>query len=185
MLRNACVLFLSVSYLVAAAAAQTRTGDLLIADFEGDDYGAWKVEGTAFGTGPAHGTLPGQMAVEGFVGKGLVNSFHGGDDSTGMLTSPSFKVQRRHLAFLIGGGGWPETCMNLRVDGKIVRTATGPNTQPGGSERLEAHQRGPDNSDRQEATGHRHECRTGNDRGEAVTKFSGEDRRAKTQRYGV
>src|ERR1044071_8512526 len=111
--------------------------DIVIADFEGPDYGAWKVEGTAFGAGPAHGTLPGQMAVEGFLGKGLVNSFLGGDDSTGKLTSPTFQIKRGYLAFLIGGGGWPETCMNLLVDGKIVRTAVGPNTQPGGSERLE------------------------------------------------
>ena len=111
--------------------------DILIADFEGDDYGKWKVEGTAFGTGPAHGTLSGQMAVEGFLGKGLVNSFAGGDDTVGKLTSPPLKIERRYLGFLIGGGGWPETCMNLLVDGKIVRTATGSNTEPGGSERLE------------------------------------------------
>jgi len=28
-------------------------------------------EGAAFGTGPAKGTLPGQMKVEGYTGKGL------------------------------------------------------------------------------------------------------------------
>jgi len=124
----------------AATGGAPRAGesdDLIVADFEAEDYGLWKVEGTAFGTGPAHGTLPGQMAVEGFLGKGLANSFVGGDDSTGRLSSPPFKIERRFLAFLIGGGGWPETCMNLRVEGKIVRTATGPNKQPGGSERLE------------------------------------------------
>ena len=55
--------------------------DIVVADFEGDDYGDWKATGTAFGTGPARGTLPGQMPVTGFLGKGLVNSFHGGDDS--------------------------------------------------------------------------------------------------------
>jgi len=120
--------------LFANAAAAS---DLLIADFEGDDYGTWKVEGTAFGSRPARGTLPGQMAVDGFLGKGLVNSFVEGDDSTGKLTSPPFRIQKRYLAFLIGGGGWPETCMNLLVDHKIARTATGSNTQPGGSERLE------------------------------------------------
>ena len=36
----------------------------------------------------AHGTLPGQMDVSGFKGKGLVNSFHQGDVTTGTLTSP-------------------------------------------------------------------------------------------------
>ncbi len=44
----------------AAPGAEDR-GDLLIADFEGDDYGDWRAEGEAFGPGPAKGTLPGQM----------------------------------------------------------------------------------------------------------------------------
>ncbi|MBQ1278268.1 MAG: hypothetical protein IIY07_06455, partial [Thermoguttaceae bacterium] len=39
--------------------------DVLIADFNGSDYGAWRVEGEAFGTAPAPGTLPGQMDVSG------------------------------------------------------------------------------------------------------------------------
>lgn len=112
--------------------------DVLLADFEGKDYGAWKVTGEAFGPGPARGTLPHQMAVSGFEGKGLVNSYYGGDDSTGTLTSPPFQIQRKHLNFLLGGGKHPgKACINLRVDGKVVRTATGPNGRPGGSERLE------------------------------------------------
>ena len=112
---------------------------ILIADFEGSDYGAWLVTGTAFGTGPAQGKLDGQMPVDGYVGKGLVNSFYGGDNATGKLTSPRVKIERRFVTFLIGGGGWAdETCMNLLVDGKIVRTAAGPNTQAGNTERLES-----------------------------------------------
>jgi sucrose-6-phosphate hydrolase SacC (GH32 family) len=112
--------------------------DILYADFEGDTYGDWKTTGTAFGNGPARGTLPGQMPVTGFRGKGLVNSFHGGDRSVGTLTSPEFTIARKSITFLIGGGGFAgKTCINLLVGGKVVRTATGPNTQPGGSEELE------------------------------------------------
>ena len=130
----ACALLLGAG--VGAASAQTP--DRLIADFEGTNYGNWQVAGTAFGSGPAHGTLPGQMTVDGFLGGGLVNSFNGGDAATGRLTSPAFKIERKYIRFLIGGGGWDgQTCMNLRVDGKVVRTATGPNTEPGGSERLQ------------------------------------------------
>ena len=46
--------------------------------------------GEAFGTAPAHGTLPNQQPVTGFLGNGLVNSYLNGDDTTGKLTSQSF-----------------------------------------------------------------------------------------------
>jgi sucrose-6-phosphate hydrolase SacC (GH32 family) len=132
---------LMMEIATAAGLAMTSAAqrpDILIADFEGADYGAWRAEGTAFGSGPAKGTLPGQMKVSGFEGKRLVNSFTGGDGATGMLTSPPFVIERKHFAFLIGGGGWQgKTCMNLIVDGETVRTATGPNLKPGGSEELE------------------------------------------------
>ncbi len=59
--------------------------DILVADFEGPDYGDWKATGEAFGPGPARGTLPDQMDVSGFEGKGLVNSFYKGDGTTGTL----------------------------------------------------------------------------------------------------
>ncbi len=111
--------------------------DLLISDFESDDYGAWKTTGDAFGAGPARGALPGQMSVDGFKGKGLVNSFHKGDAGTGSLTAPEFKIERKFISFLIGGGKNAEkTCLNLLIDGKAVRTATGPNDKPGGVETL-------------------------------------------------
>lgn len=118
-------------------AADPPRADLVIADFDGDSYGTWTVEGSAFGTGPARGALPGQMAVDGFLGNGLVNSFLGGDDSTGTLTSPPFKIERPFLSFLIGGGNNPDKlALQLLVDGKPVRSATGGNDQPGGSETL-------------------------------------------------
>jgi len=124
--------------LGALAADDLRAAeDILIADFEGRDYGEWKTTGEAFGPGPAHGTLPGQMQVEGFKGQGLVNSFYHGDGTTGALTSPAFTIERKFISFLIGGGKNPEkTCMNLLMDGKIVRSATGPNDEAGGSEAL-------------------------------------------------
>jgi fructan beta-fructosidase len=122
---------------ICVCAARAQEPDKVVADFEGTNYGSWVTTGAAFGSGPAPGTLPGQMNVDGFRGNGLVNSFYGGDDSTGTLTSPPFKVERRFLQFRIGGGGSPgKTCINLLLDGKIVRSSTGPNTVPGGSEHL-------------------------------------------------
>lgn len=121
-----------------APAKQPKPGaDILLADFEGDDYGKWTASGAAFGKRPAAGTLPGQMVVSGFQGGGLVNSFLGGDGPQGLLVSPAFRLERKFVRFLIGGGGYPGvTCMNLKVAGKVVRSAVGPNTQGGGSEQL-------------------------------------------------
>ena len=109
---------------------------IVLADFEGDSYGDWTVEGEAFGPGPARGTLPNQQPVSGFMGKGLVNTYLGGSDRLrGRLISPPFRIERRYLSFLLGGGNHPgKTCINLIVDGKVVHTATGKN-----SERLEWH----------------------------------------------
>jgi fructan beta-fructosidase len=119
--------------LTSIAAAQ----DILMADFEKDTYAPWTVTGEAFGTGPARGTLPGQMHVDGFRGKGLVNSFFNGDDTTGMLASPEFRIERNYITFLIGGGkDAAKLALQLRVDGNVVRSATGPNEKPGGSEML-------------------------------------------------
>lgn len=128
-------LFLLVGAAIGVAAEPAT--DLLIADFEGTDYGPWRATGTAFGAGPAQGTLPNQMPVSGYEGKGLVNSFAGGDAAIGTLTSPAFTIERPFLRFLIGGGMHPgETCLNLLRDGQVVRTATGPNDRPGGTEQL-------------------------------------------------
>ena len=103
---------------------------VVLAEFEGNDYGDWTVEGEAFGTGPALGTLSGQQKVSGFIGKGLVNTFLGGDRPHGKLTSPAFKIERSFLCFLIGGGSAEsETCINLLVDGKVVRSAVGRNRE--------------------------------------------------------
>jgi fructan beta-fructosidase len=136
-IRKAILLAVMAGLLLGNVCAQQP--DLVLADFESSDYGvSWRINGAAFGLGPVHGKLPNQMPVEGFQGSGFVNSFRGGDDATGRLVSTPFKMERKYLQFLIGGGGWEgKTCMNLWLDGKVVRTATGPNTTPGGSERLE------------------------------------------------
>jgi fructan beta-fructosidase len=99
--------------------------DIVIADFEGGDYGDWKTEGNAFGSGPAKGHLDRQSAVTRFEGEKLANSYHGYEQGTGKLISPPLQIERKYINFLIGGGGFPgKTGINLLVDGKTVRTAT-------------------------------------------------------------
>lgn len=130
--RSLSLLLLSTVSICAQTAA-----DLVVADFENPTYGDWITTGEAFGPGPARGTLPGQMQVSGFKGDRLVNSFYNGDSTTGTLASPPFKIERKFISFLIGGGMDSErTCMNLVIDGRVVRTATGPNDKPGGTEAL-------------------------------------------------
>ncbi|MCL4180752.1 MAG: hypothetical protein KJ072_23765 [Verrucomicrobia bacterium] len=99
----------------------------VFADFEQPGYGSWTVEGEAFGLGPAAGTLPNQQPVGGFKGKGLVNTYLGGDDRLhGRLLSPEFTIERPWISFLVGGGSHAgRTCMNLLVDGEVVRTRAG------------------------------------------------------------
>ncbi len=128
-----------LAILLPALCSGAHEPDLIIADFEGSDYDGWEVLGNAFGSGPVRGALPGQLTVTGFKGYGLVNSFREGDASKGTLTSPPFKIERQYIHFLIGGGGYPRlTCMDLLVNGRMVRTATGRNNRPGGTERMSA-----------------------------------------------
>lgn len=75
-------------------------------DFE-SGYDGWTSTGTAFGSGPAGGTLPDQQVVTGYEGSGLVNSFLSGDSTTGTLTSGAITVTEPYLNFLVGGGDHP------------------------------------------------------------------------------
>jgi len=110
-------------------AAEPRA-KIVLADFECPDYGKWETAGEAFGKGPAKGTLNGQQQVSGFDGKSLVNTFLGGDGPVGTLTSPSFEISRKFINFLVGGGGHAgETCINLIINDKVVRTASGKNNE--------------------------------------------------------
>lgn len=107
------------------AKPEIKRADMVYETFE-DGYGKWTIEGEAFGKEPARGTLPGQQQVAGFQGQRLVNSFFDGDRTTGTLTSPTFRIERRFIAFLIGGGAFRNrTCLNLLIDGKVVRSAQG------------------------------------------------------------
>ncbi|MEW6071394.1 MAG: GH116 family glycosyl hydrolase [Planctomycetota bacterium] len=117
------------------APAEGDRPPIVCADFEGDAYEGWTVEGTAFGAGPfRRAEMAPYHDVSGHVGERLANSHHtrggedvhAGDAHTGRLTSRSFRIDRRFVNFRIGGGRHPgETCLNLVIDGQVVRTATG------------------------------------------------------------
>ena len=81
--------------------------------------------GPAFRDAPSKGTVAnGQQSVTGFLGKGLVNSFDpGGDDQIGTLVSKPFRISKKNIHFLIGGG--TRCYAQLVVDGKPVHKASG------------------------------------------------------------
>ncbi len=107
-----------------------KEGIVVFEDFESGMYEKWQVTGTAFGVAPHTGTSPGQQPVTGFLGKGLVNSYFPNDKARGKLRSQPFSIQKPFIAFLIGGGRHPgETFINLVVDGEVVRSETGNNSE--------------------------------------------------------
>jgi fructan beta-fructosidase len=113
------LLCLCLAFATNYAGAQ----DIVIADFEHWDYGAWKVEGDAFGKGSSIAT---HLQVTGYRGKRVINSFGGADRATGSLTSPEFSIERPYVCFLVGGGKHEnETGAELLIEGKRVRSATG------------------------------------------------------------
>ncbi|MGC4043138.1 MAG: glycoside hydrolase family 32 protein [Armatimonas sp.] len=123
------ILGLLLLALLSASKPTGTTTDLVLGDFEGSSYSPWKAEGTAFAKGPATGKLLPQLEIQGARGNGAASSEIEGDRPTGTLTSPSFTIQRRFLTFVIGGGNYQAgTCLNLLIDGKVVRSATGRNS---------------------------------------------------------
>jgi sucrose-6-phosphate hydrolase SacC (GH32 family) len=131
------VLVLTGGFGVRSSSPALAGDEIVLADFEGPDYGQWQATGDAFGTAPAQGTLPGQQIVSGYLGRGLVNSFLDGDKSTGTLNSPEFTIERPFINLLVGGGRHPgETCVNLVHDGQVVATATGTATTGADDEHL-------------------------------------------------
>jgi hypothetical protein len=101
----------------------------LFDDFEQDTFTKWQVTGEAFFEGPVAGPYAANQKLTGHKGQKLANSYRGSDRFKGQLTSAEFVIQHPRIAFLIAGGNHPlKTCINLVVDGKTVRTATGDNS---------------------------------------------------------
>jgi sucrose-6-phosphate hydrolase SacC (GH32 family) len=113
--------------------AEKRSDTIVIEDFNGDSYGDWIAEGTAFATGPAGGEDSHRML--GLLGSGFAASVnYGNEPAIGTLTSPPFLIERKSIHFLIsshelhflpGPDGMknPEDqVIQLLVDKKVVRS---------------------------------------------------------------
>jgi fructan beta-fructosidase len=106
----------------------TKASDALpagtpLSGFNDGTYNGWTVNNEPgnwkngpFTDAPAPGALPGQNAVTGYAGTGLINSFTDGDWPLGSISSPEFTVGSDYLNFLVGGGQHP------RVSDKLDNT---------------------------------------------------------------
>ena len=107
--------------------ASAAKGDLVFADFESGTYDGWTLEGNCWTPEPySDRYFPGK--ITGYQGKRFLCTLHPtkGSAAKGKAVSKEFTIERPFINFLIGGGNHPnEACLNLTVDGKIVRTVTG------------------------------------------------------------
>ena len=107
-----------------------KRADLDYDQFEGKAFSSqWTVEGQAFGTGPFNVSLAKfNKPLMNYQGKAVASSFHSerNEQLTGKLISWPFKIERSSIRFKIAGGNHEnETCIHLLVDDKVVRAATG------------------------------------------------------------
>jgi beta-glucosidase len=135
----ALVLTASLAYCRGDTPGGQPRPDVLFDDFESGRFDKWTVEGNAFDKGPLE--IDGldspklkslsdrnwaKLYCPGRQGKYVAHSAcQNTNGPQGKLTSRPFTVDRRALKFLIGGGSAPATRMDLLVDGKVVRTASG------------------------------------------------------------
>jgi non-lysosomal glucosylceramidase len=127
--------FLDCAVAKVAVQQAERKPDLCFEDWNRETYGEWKVEGTAFGTGPIRkSAIPAYQGDVGGDTERVVNSHAtapgqdtgGKDGATGKLTSRKFTVERNFINLWIGGGAHKDkTCFNVLVDDKVVRSVTG------------------------------------------------------------
>jgi hypothetical protein len=100
------------SIWMPTAPATPPAGARAVFDFEGSTWQGWTSSGSAWGQGPVTTPVSGQEMVIGATGARFATSMHGGDRTTGRLTSPEFQIDGARLMMRLGGG----TDAQLRVE---------------------------------------------------------------------
>jgi len=143
-----------ISYVIPAMLSSSLpiNANLINPDFETGDLKGWTKTGNAFDNQPTLGDNPKARNREtsNHQGKWWIGGYEKyqgkpdqkagdiqGDGPTGTLTSEPFIIQGDLITFLIGAGNHPwvepdgngSTCVNLVIDGKVMRTATGHNSE--------------------------------------------------------
>ncbi|GAB3667129.1 hypothetical protein GCM10028791_42900 [Echinicola sediminis] len=96
-------------------------------DFESGTFNNWQVIGEAFSEPKSRTSVYYPISANGFKGNYFAFSFGEEHDvKQGKLISSPFTIQHDHIQFLIGGGSHEgATCMNLLIEGEVVRSAQG------------------------------------------------------------
>jgi len=115
---------------VTSARSPTPVKETVLFDFDGGNYDGWTLTGDCWDKQPATARTfvdrQGNPLVSGIVGTGYLTTLFKSAATTGKAVSRDFTIDKPFLTFRIGGGNYPkEACLNLVVDGKIVRTETG------------------------------------------------------------
>jgi fructan beta-fructosidase len=98
-------------------------------DFE-NGLEKWQSTGEAFASAPTRGHHLNQTPLNGYLGDHLINSFSNGDEAVGSLVSKPFVISKGFINFYIGGGQHlNKVGMQLVIDGAVVRSATGINSE--------------------------------------------------------
>lgn len=124
-----------LSFSAVARPTGAAREDILYEDWSSGTYHGWTATGTSFGDAPRLvSDLPSYMGPVHAGTKYVVNTHnnrHGedvvqADQHTGRLVSPQFAITRKYINMRVGGGSNKElTCIRLRVNGKIVRSVSG------------------------------------------------------------
>ncbi|NNM86413.1 MAG: hypothetical protein HKL96_11735 [Phycisphaerales bacterium] len=136
------VMLLADAISPAAPAAAPQRPAITFENFSDGSFSGWKIQGQAFGRAPAsfatnESARPGwdrNALKRTMLGHYMADSFnsHLGqnpDAATGKLTSRVFTISRNFINVHLAGGMHPgQTCVNLLVNGKIVDSATGDNS---------------------------------------------------------
>jgi putative membrane-bound dehydrogenase-like protein len=99
--------------------------------FEDGSLAGWTATGNAWTKQPIKGDLVASRRTDmrsEHVGQYWIGGFEAaGDDGVGTLTSVPFKVTQSWGSFLVGGGDWPETRVEIitKDDGKVIHVARG------------------------------------------------------------
>jgi hypothetical protein len=104
-----------------------ETSARVLFDFENAKFDGWTIEGDAFSQGPTTSHPGHQNAIYGAVGQRLANSYDPSrrDAAKGRLLSPPFVIDRPRMGLRVGGGTRSSTRVDLIVDGRVEKTATG------------------------------------------------------------